>query len=218
MCFIFSVTQRIFGQYVLYVMRRYDLRRQSHRRNWGNKTILTQVFLQSTQKKMKQLTNLIMLDKILPAQFHMLYQEWNRDCSVSEYSQSKQCDKRWQTIIKHAEAGMLRDWQVNNGRTPRYDKFWDLVNWYLEEMQAVDDPRHSHSNEDGLVVTNMAVAISTPDLYKKMQGGSHCFRIWRRWNSSPPNIQVSILAKRSFHTLCHELHRQSESQVHGPTA
>ena len=167
MCFIFSVTQRIFGQYVLYVMRRYDLRRQSHRRNWGNKTILTQVFLQSTQKKMKQLTNLIMLDKILPAQFHMLYREWTRDCSVSEYSQSKQCDKRWQTIIKHAEAGMLRDWQVNNGRTPRYDKFWDLVNRYLEEMQAVDDPRHSHSNEDGLVVTNMAVAISTPDLYKK---------------------------------------------------
>ena len=62
---------------------------------------------------------------------------------------------------------MLRDWQVNNGRTPRYDKFWDLVNWYLQEMQAVDDRRHSHSNEDGLVVTNMAVAISTPDLYKK---------------------------------------------------
>ena len=34
-------------------------------------------------------------------------------------------------------------------------------------MQAVDDRRHSHSNEDGLVVTNMAVAISAPDLYKK---------------------------------------------------
>ena len=34
-------------------------------------------------------------------------------------------------------------------------------------MQAVDDRRHSHSNEYGLVVTNMAVAISAPDLHKK---------------------------------------------------
>ena len=62
---------------------------------------------------------------------------------------------------------MLRNWQANNSRTPRYDKFWDLVNQYLEEMQAVDYRRHSRSNEDGLVVTNMAVANSTPDLYKK---------------------------------------------------
>ena len=62
---------------------------------------------------------------------------------------------------------MLRDLQVNNGRTPKYDKFWDLVNRQLEEMQAVDDRRHSHSNEDGLVVANVAVTISAPDLCKK---------------------------------------------------
>lgn len=62
---------------------------------------------------------------------------------------------------------MLRDLQVNNGRIPKFDKFWDLVNQKLEEMQAVDDRRHAHSNEDGLIVTNMAVAISAPDLYKK---------------------------------------------------
>ena len=36
----------------------------------------------------------------------------------------------------------------------------------LEEMQAVDDRWHSHSNKDGLVVTNMAVAISAPDMHK----------------------------------------------------
>ena len=101
--------------------------------------IFTQVFLQSTQKKMKELTDLTMLDKILPTQFCMLYQELTSDCSVSDNSQSKQCDKRWQTIIKHAEAGMLRDLRVSNGRTPKYDKFWDLVNQQLEEMQAVDD-------------------------------------------------------------------------------
>ena len=116
---------------------------------------------------MKELTNLIMLDKILPAQFRMLYRELTSDCSVSDNSQSKQCDERWQTLTKHAETGMLRDLQVNNSRTPKYDKFWDLVNRQLEEMQAVDDRRHSHTNKDGLVVTNMAVAVSAPDLYKK---------------------------------------------------
>ena len=116
---------------------------------------------------MKELENLIILDKISPAQFRMLYRELTGDCSVSDNSQSKQCDERWQTIIKHAETGMLRDLQVNNGRTPKYDKFWDLVNRQLEEMQAVDDRRHSYSNESGLTVTNMTVAISAPDLYKK---------------------------------------------------
>ena len=48
--------------------------------------IFTQVFLQSTQKKMKELTDLTMLDKILPAQFRMLYQELTSDCSVSDNS------------------------------------------------------------------------------------------------------------------------------------
>ena len=131
------------------------------------KQSLPKFFFRAHKKKMKELTNLIMLEKISPTQFHMLYRELTGDCSVSDNSQSKQCDERWQTIIKHAEAGMLRDLRVNTGRTPKYDKFWELVNQQFEEMQAVDDRRHSHSNEDGLVVTNMAFAISAPDLYKK---------------------------------------------------
>ena len=112
------------------------------------KQSLPKFFSRAYKKKMKELTNLIMLDKILPAQFCMLYQELTCDCSVADNSQSKQCDKKCQTIIKHAEAGMLRDLGVNNGRSPKYDKFWDLVNQQLEEMQAVDDQQHSHSNED----------------------------------------------------------------------
>ena len=103
------------------------------------KQSLPKFFFRAHKKKMKELTNLIMLEKISPTQFHMLYRELTGDCSVSDNSQSKQCDERWQTIIKHAEAGMLRDLQVNNGRIPKYDKFWDLVNRQLEEMQAVDD-------------------------------------------------------------------------------
>ena len=103
------------------------------------KRSLPKFFSRAHKKKMKELTNLIMLDKILPAQFRMLYRELTGNCSVSDNSQSKQCDERWQTIIKHAKASMLRDLQVNNGRTPKYDKFWDLVNWQHEEMQAVDD-------------------------------------------------------------------------------
>ena len=108
-----------------------------------------------------------MLDKILLAQFHMLYRELTDDCSASDNSQSKQCDERWQTIIKRVEAGMLRDLRINNGRISKYDKFWDLVNQKLEKMQAVDDRWHSHYNKDGLVVINMTVAISAPDLYKR---------------------------------------------------
>ena len=115
---------------------------------------------------MKKLTDLIMLDKISPAQFRMLYRELTGDFCASDNSQSKQCDERWQKIIRHIRAGMLRDLRVNNGRIPKYDKFWDPMNQKLEEMQAVDDRWHSHSNKDGLVVTNMAVAISAPDMHK----------------------------------------------------
>ena len=53
MYFIFRIMQKIFRQYVLYVARRYDLRKQSRGRSWGNKTIFTQVFLQNTHKKWK---------------------------------------------------------------------------------------------------------------------------------------------------------------------
>ena len=74
--------------------QRYDLRRQSHGRSLGNKTIFTQVFLQSTHKKMKELTNLIMLGKISTAQFPTLYRELAGDCSASDNFQSKECDER----------------------------------------------------------------------------------------------------------------------------
>ena len=98
-----------------------------------------------------------MLDKIQLAQFRMLYRELTGDFCASDNSQSKQCDERWQKIIRHLEAGMLRDFRVSNGRSPKYDKFWDLMSQKLEEMQAVDYRWHSHSNK---------VAISAPDMHK----------------------------------------------------
>ena len=72
---------------------------------------------------------------------------------------------------------MANNYQAGRGRYVERSASQQLQNskvWQIlgsgeseSEMQAVDDRRHLHSNEDALVVTNMAVAISAPDLYKK---------------------------------------------------
>ena len=60
-----------------------------------------------------------MLGKISTAQFPTLYRELAGDCSASDNFQSKECDERWEKIIKHIDAGILRDSLVNNGRIPK---------------------------------------------------------------------------------------------------
>ena len=52
------------------------------------------IYVSRAQKKMKDLTNLIMLDNILPAHFR-IYREVTGDSSVSYNSHSKQCDQKW---------------------------------------------------------------------------------------------------------------------------
>lgn len=62
---------------------------------------------------------------------------------------------------------MLTGLQVNNNITPKHDRFWDLENRQLKEMQEVDDRQYSHAKEDGKIITNTSVATCTPDLFKK---------------------------------------------------
>ena len=36
------------------------------------------------------------------------------------------------------------DLRPNNGKTPMYDEFWDVVSEYIEEKTAIDDQHHAN--------------------------------------------------------------------------
>ena len=76
-----------------------------------------------------------------------------------------------QLILKTADEAITRDSRVNNeGHTKQLDAFWDVTEKKLNELQAaaVNDRRHTVSTEENEdVVTNIAIAISTKDLYEQ---------------------------------------------------
>ena len=62
---------------------------------------------------------------------------------------------------------MLRSTHQQRKKT-KFDSFWDIAKNVIEELTAVDDRRHTQgSTTSGEVVVNMAIAISTHDLYDK---------------------------------------------------
>ena len=109
-----------------------------------------------------------MQDKISTAQFRALYRELTGDESVADNAVSKSVDERMRLILKNADASIIRDMRVNNGRKEAFDTFWEVTEKKLEELQAaaVDDRRHA-AEMDGEVVLNMAFALSARDLYQQ---------------------------------------------------
>ena len=67
------------------------------------------------------------------------------------------------------EESILRNLHVNNGQTKSFDVFWDITERKIEELQpaAMDDSQHAQVTKDGDVVSNLALAISTRDLYEE---------------------------------------------------
>ena len=55
----------------------------------------------------------------------------------------------------------------NNGRIPKYDAFWDILDEYLQNKTAIDDGRHGCEVDDKTVVT-MAIVTSYANLPRKI--------------------------------------------------
>ena len=61
---------------------------------------------------------------------------------------------------------VICDLRQNNGRIPKYDKFWEIVERYIEDKTAIDDRRHS-SEANNEIVVSMAIATSYADMYRQ---------------------------------------------------
>lgn len=86
-----------------------------------------------------------------------------------------------------------KDPHINNGRQRRFDKFWDVCEIVIDALTAADDRRHETRD----VVVNIALAISTKDLYEKCKTEKikmlleedmpslswFCFQFWPKDNS-----------------------------------
>ena len=60
------------------------------------------------------------------------------------------------------------DLRVNNGKAPKFEEFWEIVDDFIQEKTAVDDRRHAPAvNEGEDVVVNLAIANSYAHLYRQ---------------------------------------------------
>ena len=102
---------------------------------------LPKFFSRAHKAKVRELTSLVMLDKMSPAQFRTIYSELTGDYSVTDNTKSKIVDERMQLILKTADPSILRDLRVMNSRKSKFDEFWDVTAKKIEELQlaAVDD-------------------------------------------------------------------------------
>ena len=58
------------------------------------------------------------------------------------------------------------DLRVNNGKAPKFEEFWEIVDNFIQEKTAVDDRKHACVvNEGEDVIVNLAIANSYAELY-----------------------------------------------------
>ena len=83
---------------------------------------------------------------------------------LNDYSQSN--DKTQKAILERLEKvaslgeDIIVDLRANNGQTPKFDEFSDIVQKEIDEKTAVDDRRHTSMTNTGNVIVNMAMALS----------------------------------------------------------
>ena len=71
--------------------------------------MLPKHFFKAHKKKIRQLTEHVMLDKISPQQFRFIYREITGDQSKAPTSEQEKYDERIRCIIKNADETMARD-------------------------------------------------------------------------------------------------------------
>jgi DNA-directed RNA polymerase subunit RPC12/RpoP len=87
------------------------------------------------------------------------------DSSEGHDKNQKEILDRLNRVISLGE-DIIVDLRNNNGMTPKFDAFWDVVQREISEKTAVNDRRHDNADDNGDIVTNMALALSYADLYR----------------------------------------------------
>ena len=70
-------------------------------------------------------------------------------------------------VLYSAGNDIIVDLRSNNGATPKFEDFWNVVAVHIDAKTAVDDRRHGGVTTDGDVVVNMALTGSYADLYRQ---------------------------------------------------
>ena len=88
------------------------------------------------------------------------------EAALKDESDEKSLEKV-RSLVELAE-DVVCDLRINNGRPPKFDEFWDIVDGFLNDKTAVDDRRHSQQFDDGGdVLVNLAISNSYADLYRQ---------------------------------------------------
>ena len=128
--------------------------------------LLAKYFSQSHKKRVRKAMELIMQDKILPAQYHTIYHELTGDKSVSYHHFSKETDEKMKMIFWAADANVFRDLCIQSQRKGSFDPFWEFTEQKMEELTAVNDRHHCETTRNGNVAVKLALTCSVGDLSK----------------------------------------------------
>lgn len=102
------------------------------------------------------------IGKVEKARMRYIYSVWLQDSAASINSETQDIDDRVEVMFELGDPDLITDFrEINEGRLPKYDVFWEYSSKYLEgiaqeSVLAVDDRRHD-------IFQHLAVAISTRD-------------------------------------------------------
>ncbi len=120
-----------------------------------------------------------------------IYQELTGDASGSRTYDEELVDQRLKEALDSEDFDIIVDLrELNEGRTAKYDEFWDKCTEYLSESSAVPERRHGE-------VCFMAKAISVRDLIQQVSkrcGANTPIPSdpWVRLNFSPRNPHAKV--------------------------
>lgn len=100
-----------------------------------------------------------------PAVMREMYQWLTGDVAAARDSVSTKVQQRLKLVLDTQDADLVFDLRhLNEGRTPKYDAFWDAVKRFINEhsLAAVDDRRHGTE-------CHLAIAMSVRDLIEQVQ-------------------------------------------------
>ena len=80
------------------------------------------------------------------------------DSSEANDKSQKAILERLDRVVSLGE-DIVVDLRENNGSTPKYDSFWDIVEKKISNKTTIDDRRHNTVDEKGNEVTNTALAL-----------------------------------------------------------
>ncbi|CAB5209375.1 unnamed protein product [Rhizophagus irregularis] len=121
------------------------------------------------------------IGKVEKARMCYIYSVWLQDSAASINSETQDIDDHVEVMFELGDPDLITDFrEINEGRLPKYDVFWEYSSKYLEgiaqeSVLAVDDRRHD-------IFQHLAVAISTRD-----------FR-----NQAPINLMEGIFERLSL--------------------